>query len=151
MIFTVEKSAPQYKFVTRNIISFEHFFSIILFLEMQNGSSHISREQTLPLDKNSKVSFFFVVAVEWRFGCVRKVYSFKFMYEITFQAAHKQSPLFAAVFAGDEKSVENLLAAGADRNLKDPKVWRIEFFKINCNVQCENFLLELSAWKHAIA
>lgn len=26
------------------------------------------------------------------------------------------------MFAGDEKTVENLLAAGADRNIKDPKV-----------------------------
>lgn len=89
---------------------------------MQNGSSHIAREQTLPLDKNSKVSIFLMPLLNE----VSNV--FEVLYEIVFQTAHKQSPLFAAVFAGDEKTVENLLAAGADRNLKDPKVCRIVEF-----------------------
>lgn len=84
------------------------------FPEMQNGSTHIAREQTSPLDKNSKVSFF----LSYSANC-RSIYWY---IGLRFQVGHKHSPLFSAVFAGDEKTVEHLLTAGADRNIKDSKV-----------------------------
>lgn len=49
------------------------------------------------------------------------VFLFSFWLEQTPDCIQK-SPLFSAVLAGDEKTVETLLGNGADRTVKDSKV-----------------------------
>lgn len=97
---------------------------------MQNGSSHIEREQTLPQENHSKVSLWLITLHSRRFGTSLGLF--------IFQAGPKESPLFVAVFAGDDRIVESLLAAGADRNIKDPKVCAISSTTV---VNAQNILV----------
>lgn len=125
---------------------------------MQNGSPHIAREQTLALnDTNSNVSTHCIrhdirrlLEHDWIIASEFVERSIDLMYlRIEFQPAHKQSPLFSAVFAGNEKIVENLLAAGADRNIKDPKVCADPQISKRTNERRSSILI--SAWQHSIA